>query len=134
MNLDPELLQKVKRKKLDEVEAEWNSRVESTPRDLPWFLAVAREMRAAKAHVKMVELLMLLSDGLAVDDAWEESFEALREGIALAGSVIARPDVQTIGPHQSCPGLGGTHVHRRGAPGDPAPLAQVALEVEAQAA
>jgi transcription elongation factor GreA-like protein len=84
MKLDPELLQKVKRKRLDEVELEWISRLESTPRDLPWFLAVAREMRAAKAHAKMAELLMLLCDNLALEDAWEEAFDAVREGIALS--------------------------------------------------
>jgi transcription elongation GreA/GreB family factor len=82
--LDADLLQKVKRKKLDEVEAEWVSRVESSPREVGWFFAVAREMRAAKAHVKMVELLVLLADGLAVEGAWEEAFDALREGVALA--------------------------------------------------
>jgi transcription elongation GreA/GreB family factor len=84
MKLDPELLQKVKRKRLDEVELEWISRMESTPRDLPWFFAVAREMRAAKAHAKMAELLMLLCDNLALEDAWEEAFDAVREGIALS--------------------------------------------------
>lgn len=82
--LDEELLQKVKRKKLDEVEAEWVSRVESSPRDIGWFLAVAREMRSAKAHAKMAELLALLADGLAIEGAWEEAFDALREGISLA--------------------------------------------------
>jgi len=81
--LDTELLQKVKRKKLDEVESEWTSRVDSSPRDVAWFLAVARELRAVKAHQKMAELIMLLADGLAVEEAWEEMLDVLREGIAL---------------------------------------------------
>ncbi|MGH2569883.1 MAG: hypothetical protein ACRDGR_01570, partial [bacterium] len=84
MSLDAELLQKVKRRKLDEVETEWVRRVEASPRDVGWFVAVAREMRAAKAHAKMAELLELLADGLALEGAWEEAFDALREGIALA--------------------------------------------------
>jgi len=84
MNLDAELLQKVKKRRLDEVEAEWLSRVESSPRDVEWFLALAREMRAAKAHARISELLMLLADGLATEDAWEQAFDVLREALALA--------------------------------------------------
>jgi transcription elongation factor GreA len=82
--LETELRQKIRRKKLDEVESAWAERAEESPRDLDWFLEVAREMRAAKALPQMADLLSYLVDALGVAGAWEEAFDALREGIALS--------------------------------------------------
>jgi transcription elongation GreA/GreB family factor len=81
--LDGDLVQKIKRKKLDEVEAEWNRRMESGAEGVSWFVEVARELRAAKAHAKLAELLALLADGLATEDRWEEAFDVLAEGVDL---------------------------------------------------
>ena len=82
--LDAELSQKIKRKKFEEVETAWASALEQSPRPLSWFRAVAEEMRAAKGHVKMAELLSDLVDTLALEESWEEAFEMLGENIRLA--------------------------------------------------
>jgi transcription elongation GreA/GreB family factor len=81
--LEAELLQNIKKKKFDEVESIWMSRIESSPADLEWFFEVAREMRAAKGHVKLAELLVFLAQTLAEQDDWELAFDVLEEAIAL---------------------------------------------------
>ena len=79
MTSDTDLLTRIRKSNLDEVETAWNARIAAPPRDLRWFFDVAREMRAVKAHVKMAELMLLLVDALAVDEEWEPAFDSLRE-------------------------------------------------------
>lgn len=83
MTSDTDVLNRIRKSNLDEVEAAWNGRISATPRDLRWFFEVAREMRAVKAHAKMAELMLLLVDALAVDEEWEPAFDALREALDL---------------------------------------------------
>lgn len=84
MPLDPDFQQKIKKKNIAEIESAWNARMESAPRELDWFFAVAEEMHAAKLQPKLIELLLSLSDALGVEDAWEEAFDALGKAIELA--------------------------------------------------
>ena len=63
--IDSDTLQGIKRKKFEDVESTWVSRLESVPRDYAWFLEVAREMRGAKANAQVSDLLALLIDTLA---------------------------------------------------------------------
>lgn len=83
MTSHTDLLSRIRKSNLDEVETAWNSRIAESPRDLRWFFDVAREMRAVKAHVRMAELMLLLVDALAVDDEWEGAFDALHEALDL---------------------------------------------------
>ncbi len=83
MSLDADLQQKIKKKNYEAVEAAWSARIESSPRDMVWFETVARELAAAKGHAKLPELLDLLADGLASDDAWEPAFDAIHLGLEL---------------------------------------------------
>jgi transcription elongation factor GreA len=81
--IEPEVLQHIKKKRLDEVESAWNARIDASPRELGWFLDVAKELRAAKAQTQMTELLTGLVDALGASDAWEEAFDVAREALAL---------------------------------------------------
>ncbi len=83
MTADSELVSRIKKSNLEEVEAAWNARLSASPRELRWFFDVAREMRSIKAHARMSELMLLLVDALAVDEAWEPAFDALREALEL---------------------------------------------------
>jgi transcription elongation GreA/GreB family factor len=73
----------IKKKDLEDVETEWNSRIQSSPRELTWFLEMASQMCAVKAQVKSVELMLLLAEALAADDAWEESFDVIANLLTL---------------------------------------------------
>jgi transcription elongation GreA/GreB family factor len=81
--LDADLLQMIKKKNHEAVEAAWSARIDAAPRDLAWFEAVVREVAAAKGHAKVIELTDLLADGLASEDAWEEAFDAIGLAIQL---------------------------------------------------
>lgn len=80
---DSDLLQRIRKSNLDEVEAAWNARLPNAARDLTWFLDVARELRSVKAHAKMAELMMLLVDALAVEDEWEAAYDVMRGALDL---------------------------------------------------
>jgi transcription elongation GreA/GreB family factor len=81
--IESDILQVIKRKKFEDVESTWISRLESVPRDYAWFLEVAREMRGAKANAQVSDLLALLIDTLASEKAWEDAFDIISEGVAL---------------------------------------------------
>ncbi|HET9887207.1 MAG TPA: GreA/GreB family elongation factor [bacterium] len=83
MAIDSDTLQGIKRKKFEDVESTWVSRLESVPRDYAWFLEVAREMRGAKANAQVSDLLALLIDTLAEEESWEAAFDMISEGLAL---------------------------------------------------
>ncbi len=83
MTSHTDLLSRIRKSNLDEVETAWNGRLAESPRDLRWFFDVAREMRSVKAHARMADLMLLLVDALAVDDEWEGAFDALREALDL---------------------------------------------------
>ncbi|MBZ0269862.1 hypothetical protein K8I85_17055, partial [bacterium] len=87
MVLDSDLLQAIKKKNGADIESAWNEHMDADVRDLAWFFSVADEMRSAKMVPKMLELLLNLADGLAVDDAWEEAFSAVGKAIELAPRV-----------------------------------------------
>lgn len=82
MTSDVDLLNRIRKSNLDEVEAAWNARL-SSPQNLEWFFEVARELRSVKAHAKMAELMLLLVDALALEEEWEPAFDALRETLDL---------------------------------------------------
>ena len=42
MTSDTDVLNRIRKSNLDEVEAAWNGRISATPRDLRWFFEVAR--------------------------------------------------------------------------------------------
>ncbi|MGQ0720726.1 MAG: GreA/GreB family elongation factor [Candidatus Eiseniibacteriota bacterium] len=84
MAIEPELLQHIKKKRVGEVESAWNARIDSAPRELGWFLEVAKELRGAKALSQMTELLTGLVDALGASDAWEAAFDVIRESLVLA--------------------------------------------------
>ena len=81
--IDSDIQQVIKRKKFEDVESTWISRIESSPRDLGWFLEVAREMRGAKANAQVSDLLALLIDALASEGSWESAFDMISEGLSL---------------------------------------------------
>jgi len=81
--IDSDILQVIKRKKFDDVESTWISRIEAVPRDFGWFLEVAREMRGAKANAQVSDLLALLIDTLAAETSWEDAFDMISEGFSL---------------------------------------------------
>jgi transcription elongation GreA/GreB family factor len=83
LTAESELVTRIRKSNLEEVEATWNARLSGSPRELRWFFDVAREMRTIKAHARMSELMLLLVDALAVDGEWEPSFDALREALDL---------------------------------------------------
>ncbi len=83
MTADTEATQPIRKKDLEDVENEWNSRIQSSPRELSWFFGMAHQMCQVKAQVKAVELMLLLAEGLASDDAWEESFDVIQELLTL---------------------------------------------------
>ncbi len=83
MALDSDLQHKIKKKDYEAVESAWTARLDSAPQDFEWFSAVARELATYKGHVKLIELLDLLADGLAGDESWEKTFDAIRLGIEL---------------------------------------------------
>ena len=80
---DSEILQRIRKSNLDEVEAAWNARLGDAARDLAWFFDVAKELRSVKAHAKMAELMMLLVDALALDEEWEAAYDVLRGALDL---------------------------------------------------
>ena len=84
MALETDLQHRIKKKNLDEVESTWNSRVESSPTEMQWFLEVAQELKNIKAQAKMGELISLLADALGAADEWEKAFDALQHGVNLA--------------------------------------------------
>ncbi|MDP6802675.1 MAG: GreA/GreB family elongation factor [Gemmatimonadota bacterium] len=84
MELDTELLRLIKRKRIDEIENEWFSRLESNPEDTEWFVEVARGMCAAKTRAKMAELIALRADALAEKQLWKDALDALAEGVRLS--------------------------------------------------
>ncbi len=83
MAIETDILQIIKKKKFDDVELTWLSRVTSNPRDTGWFFEVARELRGAKANAQVGELLGMLADALAAEGSWEAAFDVLAEGLAL---------------------------------------------------
>lgn len=83
MAIDSDILQVIKRKKFEDVESTWISRLASMPRNFNWFLEVAREMRGAKANAQVSDLLALLIDTLASEKAWEDAFNMIAESITL---------------------------------------------------
>ncbi len=83
MAIETEILQTIKKKKFDDVETTWLSRVTASPRDTKWFFEVARELRGAKANAQVADLLGMLADALAADGAWEPAFDVLAEGLEL---------------------------------------------------
>jgi len=83
LSLDQELLQQIKKKNFEEVETAWASRADRTPRNLDWFVEVARELRAVKQQPRVADLIGYLVDALGEAGHWEEAFDALREGLSL---------------------------------------------------
>ncbi len=111
MAIDSEILQAIKKKKFEEIESIWVARSEAKPRELEWFLDVARELRTAKANAQVADLFALLIDTLAAEQAWEDAFEMATQGLALvprqksirekAGELVRarhaeRPDIDEV--------------------------------------
>ena len=86
--------QMIKKKNGAEIESEWNTAHGlRAPRTLDWFFDVAEgDCARRRCMPKLVELLILLSDALAMEEAWEEAFTAHRQGdrVGAEGSRDAR--------------------------------------------
>lgn len=81
LKLDAELLQKIKKKKTDDLESLWQAKAGAAPLDRDWFEGVAAEMRAAKLQGPMVDWILESAETVAADDRWEDAFSLIRVGI-----------------------------------------------------